>query len=172
VNKIILLLFIISFFLDFSFVPSLLGSGLSWPYFTLSLLVAVFLISRDMQRAAGWGILAIFLLNVLLPFNLFGYALIILTIWRVIYFLRNVFFNEDLDYLKSNFTFIVNFILFGGLFFIGQYIQAKITEEDSFNWQDIKWGIVTIKLLIGILIYNISYKIVSKSCGKNIQVLK
>jgi hypothetical protein len=167
-NKIIFLLFIIFFFLDFSFVSSLLGSGLSWPYFTLSLLIATFLFGKNMQMDSIWGILAILSLNILLPFNLFGYILIVIIIWGCIYFLKNIFFSEDLSYLKSNFSFIINFILFGGVFFTGQYIQAKITEGTSFGWGDISWTTLTIKLLIGIFIYNLVYK----SCGKNIQALK
>lgn len=171
-NKIIFLLFIASFFLDFSFIPSLLGSGLSWPYFTLSLLIGTFLFSRNIQKDSVWGFLAIFSLNILLPFNFFGYVLIIVIIWGVIYFLKNIFFNEDLGCLKSNFSFIINFVLFGGLFFTGQYIQAKITEEVSFNWEDVNWAMFVAKLLIGIFIYNLSYQIIYKLCGKNIQVLK
>ena len=171
-NKIIFLLFIAAFFLDFSFIPNLFGSELSWPYAVLSLLIAIFLVNKNTQKNIGWGILAALALNILLPLNFFGYVVIVTIIWGVIYFLENVFFNEGQSYLKSNFSFIINFVLFGALFFIGQYIQAKILGETIFSLRDINWWIFSLKLFIGIIIYNLSYRIVYRLCGKNTLVLK
>jgi len=172
VNKIFFLLFIGGFFLDFSFTSSLLGSSLSWPYFTLSLLVSIFILNKSLQKNIIWIVFGIFLLNVLLPFNFLGYVLIVMMIWTVIYFLENVFFNEEQTYLKSNFIFLINFILFGILFFVGQCIRSKILGNISFDWQDINWMVFLVKLSIGVFIYNLTYRIVYKICGKNIQVLK
>ncbi len=171
-NKIVFLLFIVAFFLDFSFIPNFLGSELGWPYMVLSLLIAIFLFNKNTQKNIGWGILAALALNILLPLNFFGYILIVIIIWGAIYFLENIFFNEGQSYLKSNFTFIINFVLFGVLFFVGQYIKAKILGESIFTLQNVDWWIFSLKLFIGIIIYNLSYRIVYKLCGKNTLVLK
>jgi len=172
VNKIILLLFIGSFFLDFSFISVLFGSSLSWPYFTLSLLISIFLLNKNKQKNIVWIVLGVFLLNILLPLNIFAYILIIITVWSVIYIFENIFFNEEHNYFKNNFIFSVNFVLFGILVFGGQCIKAKMSGECSFSWQDINWTVFALKLIMGSFIYNLTYRVVYRICGKNTQALR
>jgi hypothetical protein len=162
----------VAFFLDFSFIPSFFGSELSWPYSLLSLLIAVFLFNKDVFRSIGWGITIILAMNVVLPLSLLGYVLIVTFIWGVIYVFENVFFSERQNYLKSNVSFVVNFVLFEGLFFVGQYVQSKISGEIPLGLHDMSWKVLFFKLLIGVFIYNLSYRIVYKVCVKNIQVLR
>jgi len=171
-NKIFLLLWGVVFFLDFSFIPSLLSDNLSWPYFVISLITAIFLIEKNINKNIFWGILAVFILNILLPFSLFGYGVIMIIIWSIIYFLKNVFFNEEHGYLASNFTFITIFLLFAGLFFLGQYILSKISGKIYLGHQNINWILGGVKLFVGILIFNPIYKLIYKLCGKNTPVLK
>ena len=169
-NKIILLLFSIAFFMDFSFIPSLLGSKLSYPYFLVALIISVFLIGRKKYLISG--VLAILGLNILLPANLFWHIVIVIVIWTVIYFFKNIFFDVEKNYLKRNFIFVIIFVLFNGLFFLTQYISVKILAGNSSIQTGIDWSRSLVRLLIGILIFNLIYRFIYKLCVKNTSALK
>ncbi len=170
-NKIKLLIFIVIFFLDFSFLPNLFGSRLGWPYFTLAVLTILFLQSKNRQEDMGGGVLAVVMFNMLIPFNIFGYGLIVLVIWAVMYYLKSIFFNEEPGYLKRNFSFILVFIIFGVLLFIGQNIKSKLIGEEYINLNKICWNVIWLKIVIGVISFNLIFRV---WLGKesNIQVLK
>jgi len=171
VNKIFLILFIFGFFLDFSFIPSLFGSNYSWPYSITSLIIASLLFNDNAQKIF-WGTIGVILLNIIMPFSLLIYGLIILSIWLMIYFLENIFLNKEFSYLKSNIIFIISFIIFNFLLFSGEYLKNKLFENESIIFYMPGFFNLTIKLLIGLLVFNLIYKVLHKLCVKDIKALK
>jgi hypothetical protein len=158
-NKLILIFLIGFFFLDFSFFPACFNAFLIWPYFTFSLLVLIFLFGDSRMQQVFFGGAIILILKVLLPLNIFSYIIIIGIIWLVIYFLKIVFFSQNLNIWKTNLTYLLSFVMFEILFFIGQNIEGRVKEVEFFNPQDISWKIFLLRLFIGVIFFNLVFKL-------------
>ena len=166
-KKILFILFILFFYLDFSFVPGLLGAKLNWSYFIFSLVLLLFILRTGFWESIIWGIFSLLFLNILMPFSFLGYGLILVIIWMGVYFIRTIFFDDELNLLRINIYFILFFVLFNILFFVGYNILVKTTNNVIFSIENINWQIETTKFFIGIVIYNLCYKLL-----KIIQVWK
>ncbi len=157
--KIILLLFGIVFFLDFSFMSSLLGSKLNFPYFTLSLISLLFIMQSQKKELFFEGIFAGILLNILMPLHFFLYLFILGVIWLNIYFLKNIIIDENLNLQKINLGIILFGALFGILFFWSQNFLAFLKSINMMHLKDINWFLIFIKFCIWVVIYNLLYKL-------------
>jgi len=90
----------------------------------------------------------------------------------MIYFLENIFLNKEFSSLKSNIIFIISFIVFNFLLFSGEYLKNKLFENENIICYMPGFFNLTIKLFIGLLVFNLIYKVFHKLCVKDIKVLK
>ena len=160
--KIINLLFIAFFFLDFSFLPNLLRYSLLWPYFTFSLIIFIFIF----QVKFLWNIYFIFLtalfLTILLPLSFIWEVLLLLVILAEIYLLRMLIFDDRINFFRVNFNYLIAYFLFNSLFFLEYNLLAKLTNKEYFLMKEINWKLFIVKLFIGLIIFNFIYRLFIK----------
>ena len=81
----------------------------------------------------------------------------------IIYFIKMVFIDENLNIFKRNIIFILAFLFYKILLnFSYSFLTKDITLQNIFNFQGLSWQGLIIKFIVVIISYNIVYKIFSK----------
>jgi hypothetical protein len=161
-KKVILILLIFYFFLDFSFLPTINKSYLGGACLLTSFLILL-LTERTFLENIFWIILTAFFINIISPFYFSVYLIIWLMIIGIIYFIKMIFIDENLNIFKRNIIFILAFLFYKILLnFSYSFLTKDITLQNIFNFQGLSWQGLIIKFIVVIISYNIVYKIFSK----------
>jgi hypothetical protein len=161
-KKIILILLTFYFFLDFSFLPIINKSYLGGACLLISFLILL-LAERTFLENIFWIILTAFFINIISPFYFVIYLIIWLIIMGIIYLIKMIFIDENLNIFKRNIIFILALLFYKILLNLSYSFSIKnITLQNIFNFRGTSWQILVIKFIIMIISYNIVYKIFSK----------
>ncbi len=134
-NKIIFILLILFFYLDFSFLPNVFHGHWYASYFLITFLMAL-LIKQNFRKNIWIFLGGTYLLSIAM--GLFWWAIILvwLIIWIIIYFLKAIFLEENLSSWQANLLFLIIIaIYFLSLFLIGKFVFANhYYFEHWFDW--------------------------------------
>lgn len=168
-KKIILILLIFSFFLDFSFLPIINKVYLGNACLLISFMILL-LTERSFLENILWIILTSFFINIISPFYFGAYLIIWLLVAGIVYFIKVIFIDENLNIVKRNIIFILAFLSYGILLnFNYSFLIKNITLQNIFNFYNSSWQILITRFIIVIIFYNIIYKIFSKLTNLNFQ---
>ena len=157
--RIINLLLIIFFFLDFSFLGMLFNKTILSPYFTFSLILFIFIIQANFLLNIYFIFLTSIFLSILLAIPFLGMMFILMTIFLGVYFLKVFVFDERINFFRINFNYVLFYLLFNGLVFFVYNLVAKFRKLEGISISEIDWKLYIIKFFIGLIIFNFVYKL-------------
>ncbi len=134
-----ILLYIVFFFLDFSFLSALLPESLFFPYFSLSLLIVLFIKKGTFtdRQLLGFHLLTTFLyLYFLFPLPFFS----VLILTGIFYFFAKImhifFLDEKTGKFGNFFYYFFFFIVFYLIIHLALFLTQKNAWSLLFIWQD------------------------------------
>ncbi len=164
-----ILLYIVFFFLDFSFLSALLPEGLFFPYFSLSLVIVLFIEKETFtdRQLLGFHLLATFLyLYFLFPLPFF-FALVLMGAFYFLAKIMHIFFlDEKTGKFGDFFYYFFFFLVFYSIIHLALFLAQKNAWNLLFVWRDkfflekISLGTIT-AILISYFLQRI--KIIGKS---------
>jgi len=154
-KKAILILFIIFFFLDFSFLPIINKTYLGGACLLTVLLISLFIETVSWQNFF-WIIMISFLLNIISPFYFGIYLIVWLIVAGIVYFIKMIFVDENLNILKRNIIFSTAFFFYVLLLTMSyNFLIRKSGPEGLFDLYNLSWSAMIIKFVVVIIFYNL-----------------
>ena len=134
-NRIIFILLILFFYLDFSFLPNLFHGHWHTPYFLITFLM-VLIIKRDFQKNIWVFLGGTYLLSIALGISWWLVILAWLIVWAMVYFLKAVFLEDNLSPWQANLIFVIIVVVyFLSLLLIDKFALAgQYYFEHWFDW--------------------------------------
>jgi len=157
-NRDIFILFVLVFFLDFSFLSIISNAYLGKACLTTALILSL-IIKQNFWKNIFWIVLGAFFLNVLSPFYFIVYLTVLLFVAGIVYFIKIIFVDENLNIRAENIILVLTFFIYNILLQLTYTLLSKnISFKNILYTHNTSWEIILTRLIIVIVFYNFIVK--------------